>query len=58
MVSNINEKKINKKTVKFSNNRIKDINKYMKERQIKNFSEFINSLVDSELNKGRTLFNI
>lgn len=58
MVSNINEKKINKKTVKFSNNRIKDINKYMKERQIKNFSEFINSLVDCELNKGRTLFNI
>ena len=58
MISNIDEKKINKKTIRMSNKRMKEITEYIKLNGIKDFSKFIDSLVERELNKEKTLFSV
>jgi len=58
MISNIDEKKINKKTIRMSNKRMKEITEYIKLNGIKDFSKFIDNLVERELNKEKTLFSV
>ena len=58
MVRNYKEKKTIVKTFKVSENKLEKIEKYMKDNSINMFSKFIDSLIDRELNKEKTLFSV
>ena len=58
MISNIDEKKTIQKTFRISSNKLKDIEEYMKLNSIKDFSKFIDSLINNEIKKEKTLFSV